>query len=112
MLGWAARTTSAWFLSGHDIDLVSWLFDSQVEQVSAVARRGLLAARGIDTPDAVVIQASFSNGAVATFESGWVNPETFPTQIDSYLSIVAEGGTVQVDRQKEGILAATLNGFS
>ncbi|GAA3778505.1 Gfo/Idh/MocA family oxidoreductase [Plantactinospora mayteni] len=112
MLKWAERTTCAWFLSGHDIDLVSWLFDSEVEQVSAVARRGLLAGRGIDTPDAVVIQARFDSGAVATFESGWVNPETFPTMIDSYLSIVAEGGTIHVDRQKEGILAATPDSFS
>lgn len=112
MLKWAERTTCAWFLSGHDIDLVSWLFDSEVAEVSAVARSGLLSARGIDTPDAIVIQARFGNGAVATFESGWVNPETFPTMIDSYLSVVAEGGTVHVDRQKEGILVATPESFS
>lgn len=112
MLRWAERTTCAWFLSGHDIDLVSWLFGSEVAEVQAMARTGLLAARGIDTPDAMVIQARFANGAMATFESGWVNPETFPTMIDSYLSIVTEGGTVHVDRQKEGILAATPDAFS
>jgi predicted dehydrogenase len=112
MLKWAERTTCAWFLSGHDIDLVSWLFDSEVADVHAVARTGLLAGRGIDTPDAIIIQGRFVNGAVATFESGWVNPVTFPTMIDSYLSVVAEGGTVHVDRQKEGILAATPESFS
>ncbi|TWD75338.1 putative dehydrogenase [Kribbella amoyensis] len=112
MLRWAERTTCAWFLSGHDIDLVSWLFGSEVTEVQAMGRTGLLAARGIDTPDAIVIQARFGNGAVATFESGWVNPETFPTMIDSYLSVVAEGGTVHVDRQKEGVLAATPESFS
>ena len=112
MLRWAERTTCAWFLSGHDIDLVSWLFDSEVTEVQAMARTGLLASRGIDTPDAIVIQARFGNGAMATFESGWVNPETFPTMIDSYLSVVAEGGTVHVNRQKEGILAATPDSFS
>lgn len=112
MLKWAERTTCAWFLSGHDIDLVSWLFGSEITEVQAMARTGLLQSKGIDTPDAIVIQARFGNGAMATFESGWVNPETFPTMIDSYLSVVAEGGTVHVDRQKEGILAATPEAFA
>lgn len=107
MLRWADQTTCAWFLSGHDIDMVTWLFDSKVVEVSATARRGLLSGRGIETPDVMVIQARLENGAIATFESGWVYPSTFPTTIDSYLSLVAEGGTIHIDRQKESILVAS-----
>ena len=107
MLRWASRTTCGWFLSGHDIDLVTWLFDSRIVSVSASARRGLLTGMGIDTPDAMVIHATFENGAFATFESAWVNSTAFPTQVDSYLSVVAENGTLHLDRQKEGLLVAT-----
>jgi predicted dehydrogenase len=112
MLKWAERTTCAWFLSGHDIDLVTWLFGSRIREVTAVARRGLLQSKGIDTPDAMIIQARFDNDAIATFESGWVYPTSFPTMIDSYLSVVAEGGTIHVDRQKEGILVASQDSYA
>lgn len=111
MLSWADQTTCAWFLSSHDIDLVSWLFDDHVVSVTAVARRGLLAARGIDTPDAIQIQATYSRGAIATFESAWIYPETFPTTVDSYITVAGERGAIQLDRQKENIVIATDDGF-
>lgn len=107
MLTWADRTTSAWFLSSHDIDLMNWLVDDQVKRVYATARWGVLRERGIDTPDAVQIQAEYSRGATATFESAWVYPETFPTMVDSYVTLACEGGVVQLDRQKENVVLAT-----
>jgi predicted dehydrogenase len=107
MLAWAEKTTCAWFLSSHDIDLVTWLFGRQIEKVSATARSGLLRSRGIDTPDAVQIQATFEGGAIATFESAWIYPNTFPTMVDSYVSTVCERGVIQLDRQTENIVLAS-----
>lgn len=112
MLSWADQTTCAWFLSSHDIDLVSWLIDDQVTRVFASARYGKLRSMGIDTPDAVQIQAQYSRGAVATFESAWIYPNTFPTLVDSYVTLVAEEGAVQMDRQKENISLATAEGYT
>ncbi|GAB3808835.1 Gfo/Idh/MocA family oxidoreductase [Humibacter antri] len=111
MLTWADKTTCAWFLSSHDIDLVSWLFDDRVISVTALAREGLLASRGIQTPDAIQIQARYSRGAIATFESAWIYPNTFPTVVDSYVAVIGEGGTIQLDRQKESIALTTADGF-
>jgi predicted dehydrogenase len=111
MLTWADETTCAWFLSSHDIDLVSWLFDDRVVSVTAVAREGLLTFRGIDTPDAIQIQARYSRGAIATFESAWIYPNTFPTVVDSYVAVIGERGTIQLDRQRENIVLATRDGF-
>lgn len=108
---WAAETTPAWFLSCHDIDLMTWLVGSPIVRVSAVARRGLLERHGIDTPDAVQIQAEFDNGAMATFESAWIYPNTFPTMVDSYITLTCEEGVIQVDRQSESISVATASGF-
>ncbi|WP_327586507.1 Gfo/Idh/MocA family oxidoreductase [Nonomuraea sp. NBC_00507] len=107
MIGWADQTTCAWFLSSHDIDLLTWLYDDHVVEVFATARYGKLRDRGIDTPDAVQIQARFSRGAVATFESAWIYPNTFPTMVDSYVTVVGEDGVIQLDRQKENIQLAT-----
>ncbi|GAB3447371.1 Gfo/Idh/MocA family protein [Actinophytocola sediminis] len=107
MLSWAGKTTCAWFLSSHDIDLVTWLFDDEIEQVFATARYGKLRSLGIDTPDAIHIQARFRGGAVATFESAWIYPNTFPTMVDSYVTLVCDDGAIQLDRQQENIVLAT-----
>ena len=107
MISWAADTTCAWFLSSHDIDLLSWLLDDHITRVFATARSGKLRDLGIDTPDAIQIQASFSRGAIATFESAWIYPNTFPTTVDSYVTVAGERGVIQLDRQKEGITIAT-----
>lgn len=108
MIGWADRTTCAWFLSSHDIDLMTWLFDDQVAEVFATARYGKLKV----TPDAMQIQARFSRGAMATFESAWIYPNTFPTMVDSYVTVVGEDGVVQLDRQKENIQLATAQAYA
>jgi predicted dehydrogenase len=111
MIGWAADTTCAWFLSSHDIDLLSWLFDDTVTEVVASARSGKLHDLGIDTPDAMQIQCRYTRGAVATFESCWVYPNSFPTVTDSFVSAVYEDGVLQLDRQVENIKVATRDAF-
>ncbi|HLT60686.1 MAG TPA: Gfo/Idh/MocA family oxidoreductase [Microlunatus sp.] len=112
MINWAGSTTSAWFLSSHDIDLVSWLIRDRVVRVYATARWGVLRERGIDTPDAIQIHAEYQRGAVATFESAWISPTSFPTPVDSYIGIVAEGGVIQLDRQAENLVVARPEGLS
>ncbi|NEE02303.1 Gfo/Idh/MocA family protein [Phytoactinopolyspora halotolerans] len=110
MLNWAQNTTCAWFLSSHDIDLVTWFFDDEVEQVYATARYGKLRSLGIDTPDAIQIQARYRRGAVATFESAWIYPNTFPTMVDSYITAICDDGVIQLDRQQENVVMATPDG--
>lgn len=112
MLGWADRTTCAWFLSSHDIDLMSWLVGDRVVRVYATARWGRLRDLGVETPDAIQIQAEYSRGATATFESAWIYPETFPTMVDSYVTLACEDGVVQLDRQKENVVLATPQAYS
>jgi len=112
MLSWAERTTCAWFLSSHDIDLMNWLVDDTVTSVYATARYGKLRGLGIDTPDAIQIQAEYSRGAIATFESAWIYPNTFPTMVDSYVTLACDDGVVQIDRQKENVVLAREDGYS
>lgn len=107
MIPWADRTTCAWFLSSHDIDLVCWLFDDEVETVYATAVHGRLRELGIDTPDAIQAQCRFRGGGVATFESCWIYPDTFPTMTDSFVEVVGERGVIHLDRKCEQIEIAT-----
>jgi predicted dehydrogenase len=111
-VNWAHTTTPAWFLSCHDIDLVSWMFDSDPIEARAWGIKRVLVARGIDTYDMIQAQVRYANGAIATFESGWVHPNTFPTMVDSFIGIVAEHGHLHFDRKQECLEMSTPERFS
>ncbi len=111
MIKWADRTTPAWFLSSHDIDLVCWWFDMEPEEVYANAVRKVLVARGINTPDAIQAQVRFTSGAVATFESCWTYPNTFPSMPDSFVEVITAGAAIHLDRKREQIEISTAKAF-
>ena len=111
-INWAHTTTPAWFLSCHDIDLVSWMFDSDPVEARAWGIKRVLVAQGIDTYDMIQAQVRYGNGAIATFESGWVHPDTFPTMVDSFIGIVAEHGHLHFDRKRESLEMSTPERFS
>lgn len=112
MLTWAERTTCAWFLSSHDVDLVNWFIQDRPAEVFASSVSGVLTGRGIDTPDAIQAQVRYRNGAVATFESCWIYPDTFPTMTDSYIEVIGTEGVVQLPRQSDQLEVATSKSFS
>lgn len=112
MIDWADRTTPAWFLSSHDIDLVTWMFGDVPVEVFATAVSGKLRGLGIDTPDAVQAQVRYAGGAVATFESCWVYPDSFPTMVDSFVEVVGTEGVIHLDRKHEQIEIATEHGYT
>jgi predicted dehydrogenase len=107
MLGWAAGTTPAWFLSSHDIDLVNWYMGDRATEVYATAVRGVLERRGIDTPDAIQAQVRYARGGVATFEACWIYPDTFPTMTDSFIEVIGEAGVIHLERKDEQLQIAT-----
>lgn len=107
MMSWTASTSCASYLSTHDIDLVLWFLETDVESVFALGVKGVLAARGIDTEDAIQALVRFGNGAIGTFESCWVLPDSMPTVTDSFIEIVGEKGTIHIDRIHEGLRIAT-----
>ena len=98
---WLANSTPPAFLSSHDIDLVRWYFGCEAKTVYARGVKRVLKAKGIDTLDVAQALVEFENGAIATFESGWVYPNSFPTDTDSYMEIITENGVIHLDRKKE-----------
>jgi len=110
-INWAHQTTPAWFLSCHDIDLVTWFFHSEPIEARAWGIKRVLIARGIDTYDMIQAQVRYANGSIATFESGWVHPNTFPTMVDSFISVIGEHGHLHFDRKCESLEMSTQEKF-
>jgi predicted dehydrogenase len=111
-INWAARTTPAWFLSCHDIDLVCWYLGSEPVEARAWGVKQVLVARGIDTYDTIQAQVRFASGAIATFESSWIYPNTFPAMVESFVEILGERGHLHFDRKREGIELSTETAFT
>ncbi len=109
---WAGETTCAWLLSSHDIDLVRWFLGSEPVEARAYGRKEFLPALGVPTYDMIQAQVKFANGAFVTFESGWIYPNTFPTNVDSYIQLIGSAGTVLLDRKRESLEVSTEKSFS
>jgi len=109
---WAHQTTPAWFLNCHDIDLMRWFFESEPVEARAWGVKKVLAERGIDTWDVIQSQVRFASGAIATFECGWIYPNTFPTMVDSFVEVIGERGHLHFDRKRESIEASTEQAFT
>ena len=111
MMSWTERTSPASYLSTHDIDLVLWFLDTDVASVYALGVKKVLVERNIDTEDAVQALVRFENGAIGTFESCWVLPNSMPTVTDSFIEIIGEKGTIHIDRIHEGLKVATQESY-
>jgi len=112
MLSWAAHTKLPFWLMSHTIDRIRWIWGSDPKRVYAVQRSGVLRARGIDTPDVYHATVDFDNGAVATFESCWILPDTSPMLVDSKMEMIFSRATVTIDAQQTMIRKATEESYS
>ena len=112
MISWASQTTPAWFLNSHDIDLVCWYFGSEPVEARAWGVKKVLAAKSIDTWDLISAQVRFASGALATFESAWIYPNSFPTIVDSFVEVIGESGHLHFDRKRESLELSTAEKFT
>jgi len=112
LASWSSRTTPAWFLSCHDIDLVTWWFDADPIEAYAKGVKKVLVEKGFDTYDGIHALVSYEGGRFATFEAAWIYPNTSPYMPDSYMELIGSRGTLQIDRQAEAIDAIIPEKFS
>ncbi|MFC1541012.1 Gfo/Idh/MocA family protein [Candidatus Latescibacterota bacterium] len=112
MIPWGKDSSPMWFLSGHDIDLMTWWFDDDPVEVKGFGVKRVLKEKyGWDTYDAMQGLVKFSKGGFATFESTWIYPNTHPAMPDSFMEVVGEHGHMHLDRKAEAIEMSTLEGF-
>lgn len=107
MLSWAAKSSPAWFLMPHSVDLLVHLLGQKPVTVQAMSSRGELAARGVDTRDAVHALLRFEDGAIATLTSVWTLPDARESIVDFNFSIVGTEGSVSADLTHQGLTTVT-----
>lgn len=96
-ISWGSKSSALWFLGPHAIDTVRWLYQDEVEEVYAVARKGVLTSKGIDTPDFFALILQFKNGGVANLEHSWIVSPNSPSIFDLKCSLQCSEGTVCID---------------
>lgn len=75
--------------ASHHIDLLTWMF-GDVERVYAMSRTALV---DIEAEDTAVVSLQFASGALGVIEA---TTATRPTDLEGSLSILGEGGTVEI----------------
>jgi predicted dehydrogenase len=109
MLSWAARSSPAWFLMPHTVDMLTWFSGSgrSVRTVSAIASRGILAARGIDTEDVIHALLTWDDGTTAALTSAWVLPDGEDAIVDFHYQVIGTEGAIVGDPIRQGLNVTT-----
>jgi predicted dehydrogenase len=110
MINWAAHTSPIWFMSSHDIDLISWFLDDRVTAVTARETRGVLDGMGIHVHDGVDALITFAGGATLSLHSSWILPESYPVIVVDRMNIIGETGVIELQSRGRQIECYTRTG--
>ena len=105
MLAWSSQSGPEWFLFPHTIDVVRWIVGREITRVYAAGRKGTLSALGIDAYDAIQAVVHFDD-AFVTFETCWVIPNSWPSVVDSTMTLFGTAGRMEIDQNDQGITFA------
>lgn len=110
MLSWASQSSVLWFLGTHTLDLLRFVLGSEVKRVFGVSRRGVLASRGVDTPDFFQVTLEFENGACIQMENSWVLPEGEVAVIELNMELYGANECVRVHQAPNNVIQKTTKG--
>jgi predicted dehydrogenase len=99
------RTSVAWFLGIHDIDLVRFVTGLDAELEWASGRRFLSS-----TIDVVHAALRLSNGGLLSMENNWTLPHGRPSRADAGIRIIGSRGSVEVDLSHTDLLHVDRDG--
>ena len=105
MLAWSSHSGPEWFLFPHTIDVVRWIVGREITQVYAAGRKGVLTDLGINAYDAIQAVVHFGD-AFVTFETCWVIPNSWPSVVDSTMTLYGTDGRIELDQNDQGITFA------
>ena len=101
MLNWVDKSSPAWFLMSHTMDLASWYKNKKVVSVYATGVKKILVEKGIDTYDCLQAAVKYQDGTQGFFESQWILPEGVPILFDFKFNIVGSKGYIEMDTQDQ-----------
>ena len=80
----------------HVIDILRWLWQSEVTEVYAEIGTGLLHP-DLAIDDAGLLSFRLANGVYGTLDTSWSRPASYPTWGDVKIEVVGEKGTITVN---------------
>ena len=86
------RTSVAFFLGVHDIDLIQWVTGERITRVHAESSSKVLA--DLPADDSIMTVFRLQGGAIGVLETCWVIPEGSPNGLDARLEVVGAEGRV------------------
>lgn len=94
------------FLGVHDYDVMRWFLGSEVEEVVAESKWGLLRGQGYPVEDASCALLRFASGALGIAELNWVLPRGFPATGDHRADVVGSRGSLSIASLETGLRRA------
>lgn len=104
MLSWSAKSSPAWFLMPHSLDLACWIGRTRPVSVYAVGARDRLVGAGIDTWDRVNAMFTMADGSHVVLNSSWVLPKSMPSVFDFRYEIQSAEQVVHIDGSNDGVI--------
>ena len=101
-LPWSGKSGPHWFLFPHIVDLLLWISGDRVSEVSAFGFKGVLKSKNVDTYDVVQAQLKLEK-SVATIESSWILPQSWPNIIEFRSELYGTDGCIRIASDYEGI---------
>ncbi|MEM2987285.1 MAG: Gfo/Idh/MocA family oxidoreductase [Nitrososphaerota archaeon] len=84
-----SRTNTLWWSGIHDIDLMHWFLEDDVYRVYAEGKKIVNDNEGL-----ISALINFKSGALGVMICGWINPNNFPSRIDSRVEIFGDKGRI------------------
>jgi len=99
-LSWSGKSGPQWFLLPHVVDLVRWLTGQEAAEVFAVGTKGVLKAKGVNAYDTVQALVRLQHGSIQ-FDTSWILPDSWPSNIDFVVELLGTKGTLNVDAERQ-----------
>ena len=106
-LPWAAKSSPAWYMYPHILDLATWFSGQKVKSVFAVGSKGILQSKGIDTYDTIQSIFKLDGGGTVSLLSSFVLPTKMPLRYDMKVDVVGDDGRIFVDTHDTCVHVAT-----
>jgi predicted dehydrogenase len=110
---WAARSNIFQYLGVHYVDMIYFCTGARPRRVLATGQKNLLAARGIDTWDAVQAVIEWdSNGKrfVSHLLTNWIDPATSSSISDQKIKWIGTEGRIESDQKDRGLSIVSESG--
>lgn len=98
------RTSMLYYIGVHDIDIVLWYVQNEVEEIHAKK------VSKVYDEDCIFVLFGFKNGVLGSLEFSWSLPEKFPAGLWSEIEVVGTKGAGYIDICDQGLKLFT-DGF-